>query len=336
MKKKIIITSITAIILAIALCCFYIANQIYTQIYIEHTLLEIKPGSTGRTIASLLFEENVIRNERVFLYLLRYKEADAQIHAGHYLFIGNLNMLEVIEKLAEGGVCVASVRITIPEGLSIFRTLMSIAEQGVGSSYEDLLTLAECPEFARDVTGMEIDTLEGFLYPDTYVFNTHMSDASVLKMMVSNFFQRMESRGICIVDKEQFYRDMILASIVEREVAVRSEMPMVASVFLNRLRIGMRLQADPTVVYHKERDFIHVERVLNRMLRYPSPFNTYYITGLPPSPICSPSSAALHAVQNPANTQYLFFVANTDLSGRHIFTRTYAEHLRYARLWWSR
>jgi UPF0755 protein len=156
-----------------------------------------------------------------------------------------------------------------------------------------------------------------------------MSEEAVLRTMVRNFFNRMNIAHICLEDKEQFYRDLILASIVEREAIFNDEMPLIAGVFQNRLRRGMRLQADPTVVYHLERDFIHRHRVTYSDLRVHTPHNTYIIPGLPPYPICSPSSSAVFAVLNPDPSDYFFFFAQR---GRHVFTRTFEEHSRLLRI----
>ncbi|MCL2064571.1 MAG: endolytic transglycosylase MltG [Candidatus Cloacimonetes bacterium] len=319
--KKILLAIFLIILIGLALFCASIAKMIHEPIEIDYTLMEINKGDTGRTIAKTLLDNEIISNDQLFYYLIRFKKLDRTLKAGHYLFTGDYNMLDVINKIVSGEILVQ--RVTIPEGISIYRTLRILAQNEIGD-YEKLLEKAKDPEFSREITGLNIDTLEGFLYPDTYVFGFNMTEERILGAMVANFYDRMENSFINMTDHRQFYDDLILASIVEREALFNDEMPLIAGVFLNRLRINMRLQADPTAVYHLEPDFIHRYRVTYADIRTETPFNTYVINGLPPHPICSPSVAALFAVQNPEQTRYLFFFA--DGTGRHIFTRTYEEH----------
>ena len=326
MIKKIILIFLLSILIFIALVGAWVAQMVYQPINITHTICEIRSGDTGRIIANRLYEHNVIRNSTLFHLLIRIKGIDRELKAGQYLFTGELNMLEVLEKIVSGEILVE--RVTIPEGFSIYRTFRAITNRGIGN-YDKFLELATDPEFASSITGFDVITLEGFLYPDTYIFGHDMSEEAVLRTMVRNFFNRMNIAHICLADQEQFYRDLILASIVEREAIFNDEMPLIAGVFQNRLRRGMRLQADPTVVYHLERDFIHRHRVTYADLRVPTPHNTYIIPGLPPYPICSPSSAAVFAVLNPDPSDYFFFFAQR---GRHIFTRTFEEHSRLLRI----
>ena len=325
MIKKIVLIMLLSILICMAVIGARIAQLIYKPVSITHTLCEIRSGDTGRTIANTLYEHNVIRNRALFHLLIRLKDLDRDLKAGHYLFTGELNMFEVLEKIVSGEILVE--RITIPEGFSIYRTFRTITNRGIGD-YNRFLELANNSEFASSITGFNIVSIEGFLYPDTYIFGHDMSEEAILRTMVRNFFNRMNIAHICLEDHEQFYRDLVLASIVEREAIFNDEMPLIAGVFQNRLRRGMRLQADPTVVYHLEREFIHRRIVTYADLRVNTPHNTYIIPGLPPYPICSPSSAAIFAVLNPDPSEYLFFFARR---GRHIFTKTFQEHMRLQR-----
>jgi len=324
--KKIFFLTLIVFLIAFALFFAHIARLMYSPIQIHYTLCEINQGDTGNIIAKKLFSNSIITNETLFRFLIRYKKTDRMLKAGHYLFAGEYNMFRVLEKINSGEILVKKV--TIPEGLSIYRTMRILANHEIGD-YEKLLSQAKDPAFSREVTGFEIDTLEGFLYPDTYVFGFNMTAESVLRALVANFFFKVSEGHVETDNKEQFYNDLILASIVEREAIFNDEKPLIAGVFLNRLRRNMRLQADPTAVYHLEPSFIHRSRVTYADLRTETPFNTYLISGLPPHPICSPSLSSIYSVQNPDQTNFLFFFA--DGTGRHKFTRTYEEHSRLLR-----
>lgn len=324
--KKVILIVFIVIFISLALFLAKIAELAYTPVEMHHKLCEIKTGDTGRDIAKTLYKKNIIKNEDLFYIIIRFKKLDRTLKAGHYLFTGKLNMFDTIEKIVSGEILVE--RITIPEGLSLYRTLKIISDHGIGD-YETYLKYAKNPAFASEITNFEVDTLEGFLYPDTYIFGFDMAEESVLRAMVRNFYTRLAASSISIEDKEEFYRDLTLASIVEKEAIFNDEKPLIAGVYLNRMRIGMRLQADPTVTYHLEPDFIHKRLITYRDTRKETPYNTYVISGLPPHPICSPAISSLFAVKHPEKSKYLFFFANK--RGRHIFSETYAEHLRKQR-----
>ena len=235
-------------------------------------------------------------------------------------------MISALDKIITGEIRVK--RVTVPEGMSVYRTMRILADNEIGN-YQRLINKAKDPAFAKEVTGLDINTLEGFLYPDTYLFGLNMTEENIIKHMVQNFFSKISMSDIKSEDKEQFYKDIILASIVEREAIFNDEKPIIAGVFLNRLRINMRLQACPTALYHLESEFTRRRNVTLADTRNRTPYNTYVIYGLPPHPICSPAVSSILAVQKPVQSDYLFFIA--DGTGRHSFNRTYAEHLQRQR-----
>ena len=326
--KKIIITIIILIAFCAGLYLAYlkIMDSVYEPMKIDRVLCEIQTGDAGKTIAEKLYRQKIIKNYFVFDFLIRYKKVDTNLKAGYYLFDGELNMLQVIQKIVSGEILV--VKVTIPEGFSIYRTFKTISDQGLGD-YDTFLDKANNPEFIYKTTGFEVDCLEGFLYPDTYTFGMYMSEENVIGTMVKNFYDKLIDAHLTINDYNEFYNHIILASIVEKEAVFNDEKPMIAGVYLHRLKKGMRLQADPTVTYHLEPEFIHRNRVTYNMTREDTPYNTYVITGLPPKPICSPSVSSIYAVIYPEETTHLFFFA--DKRGRHIFTNTYEEHLERQR-----
>jgi UPF0755 protein len=303
-----------------------VGDIILEKVEIDHILCDIQKGDTGRIIAKKLHEQGVIKNELLFRVLIRIKKIDTGLKAGHYLFSGNLNMIDILDLIVSGVIMVE--RITIPEGYSMFRTFKTLSDRGVGD-YERFLELANNQDFVFNVTGFNITNIEGFLYPDTYLLCLNMTEENVIKTMVNNFFSRLYAAHISIDDKEQFYKDLILASIVEREVIFNDEKPLVAGVYRNRLRRNMRLQACPTVTYYLEREFIYLNRLTYSETRNPSPHNTYVIPGLPPTPICSPSVSTIFATLNYETSNYYFFFA--DRRGRHIYSRTYEEHIKRQR-----
>jgi len=296
---------------------------LYTPIDIDHTLCEIQYGDTGKSISKKLYENNIISNKKLFSLLIRYKDLDKSLKAGHYLFTGKLNMFDVLDLIVSGEILVD--RVTIPEGFSVYRTLKLISSKGIGN-YDKYLLLVKDKDFILSVTGFNVDSLEGFLYPDTYIFGYDMNEENVLKAMVKNFYSRLDQACIIIDDKEQFYKELILASIVEKEVIFNDEKPLIAGVYINRLKNKMKLQACPTVTYYLEPEFKYISNLTYTETRNPSPHNTYVISGLPPTPICSPAVSTMFATLNPDKTPYLFFFA--DRKGRHIFSKNYKDHIR--------
>ncbi|MCK9330803.1 MAG: endolytic transglycosylase MltG [Candidatus Cloacimonetes bacterium] len=301
-------------------------NLIVSPVFVDHILCEIEYGQNARSIARTLYEQGIIKNEKLFYILARLKGLDKDLKAGYYLFYGDLNMIDTVQKIFTGEIIVEKV--IIPEGSSMYRTLKTLADYEIGD-YERLLSLANDRDFIYDLTGFPVDKLEGFLYPDTYIFSYNMQEENVLNVITNNFFKKLNEANVDLTDKDRLYKDIILASIVEKEVIFNDEKPVVSSVYNNRIKKGMRLQADPTVTYYLEPDFIHKRRLTYKDTRYKSPHNTYVINGLPPTPICSPSITSIIAAQNPDSTNYYFFFANR--YGRHIFSETYSQHLRKQR-----
>jgi len=323
LRKKIFLTiSFLLLIVIVVLVWRYISNILNQETYVHHVLCEIHKGATGKEIGEILYDQGIIQNKFLFTFLIRWHKVDTTLKAGYYLFTGNLSMKTVIEKIVSGEIIV--VKVMFPEGISMYRVFRELSENEVGS-YDKYIKLADNTDFIKDVTGLSVTSLEGFLYPDTYIFSPSMSEESVIRVMVKNFYTRVYPPDIKMDNLTQFYKDIILASIIEKEATHNDEKPMIASVYLNRIEKKMKLQADPTVTYHLEPDFVHINRVTYSMLREETPFNTYIISGLPPQPICSPTVSSIFAAQNPETSKFLFFFSNR--RGRHIFTETYKEHI---------
>jgi UPF0755 protein len=291
-------------------------------------LVSVPQGMHTRRIITLLDEEGIIANPTLFHVIVKIEGAEQNLKAGSYLLSPRMTPLEIITELQVGRV--QSERVVIPEGFEIRQIADVLSNEGL----VDRDRFIELASDARLVFGeggpfdVPLSTLEGYLYPDTYLFHQGQTEEEVISQMVNRFIAVTQAEIVPLLGESGFslHEVVTLASIVEREVAVDHERPVVASVYLNRLAIDMPLQADPTVRYvtPEERP-----QVLYRDLEIDSPYNTYRYRGLPPGPIASPGLASMLAVLNPAKTDYFFFVSRRD--GTHEFTRTYNDHLRARR-----
>jgi len=247
---------------------------------------------------------------------------EKDLKAGKYEFTSS-NMIDVLRKLREGGIKVC--RVTIPEGLPIWE-VVEILEKKEIVGKDDFLAFSNNPQsFKEDFSFLSsLENLEGYLYPDTYYFFERENEAEVIR----KFLLRFQEIVLPIYEEENpkvnlsLEEVIILASIVEKEAQVSSEKPLIAAVFHNRLRKGMRLRADPTVKYALGN---FQDRLTYEDLYTSSPYNTYLYYGLPPGPICSPGKDSIYAVLQPAQVDYLYFVAKGDKT--HKFSNTYEEHL---------
>jgi UPF0755 protein len=231
-------------------------------------------------------------------------------------------MIEIIKLIKSGKVLLK--KITIPEGLSAWRTCKLLERKGFGE-YDNFLKVCNDSVYAKKVTGFNIPNLEGFLYPETYHFPEDATEEFIISHLVKEFFNQISNLYFKPYEKLDFYEMIILASIVEREAKLEREKPLIASVYINRINHNYKLQADPTVAYVLELRGKHREKIYYKDLKIDSPYNTYKYMGLPPTPICSPSRSSIAAVLHPADTDYYFFFA--DGSGGHEFTKTYKQHI---------
>jgi UPF0755 protein len=279
------------------------------------TVVYIPEGSGVTAIARQLDEAGVIDDPLVFRLGVRVLGAGRELRAGEYLFPAALSTRDAIDLLRSGRTVVR--RLTLAEGLTSF----------------EILALVEQAEALDGLAGAVPP--EGSLLPETYHYARGDSRAELIARMArarDNLLSDLWARRAPNLPLASPRQAVILASIVEKETAVAAERPLVASVFVNRLKQGMRLQSDPTVVYGLTGGKGALGRALTRKdLQAPNPYNTYLIDGLPPGPIANPGRASLEAVLNPAQTGYLYFVA--DGSGGHAFAKTLAEHNRNVAQW---
>lgn len=312
-----------AIVLAAAL---HFALFLTTPVSPEEELLyTVSPGSSLSNIAAGLEDRGVIANDGYFIALARLKQSAARIQAGEYLFGERpATPTTVLDRLVTGDVRLE--RLTIPEGFALTEIADLVEARELGSAGR-LLDLAHDSDFIESL-GLEVDSLEGYLFPETYTFARGTTEKQLLRAMVGQMKRHMTtellSKGEALdLDRHEL---LTLASIIQKEAGTDEEMPRISSVFHNRLERGMRLQADPTVIYGVE-DFDG--NLTRRHLEDITPYNTYRLSGLPPGPIASPGDEALQAAANPADTDALYFVSRGD--GSHVFSRTLGEHNRAVR-----
>lgn len=287
--------------------------------------VDIAPGSGTRAIGERLQEAGAIRSRYAFALLRALK--GGTLKAGEYRFNHPASATEVYARLVRGDVF--TIAVTIPEGYNIFDIAGAVAASGLVGRDAFLAAERKQVDLIADLSPGAA-SLEGYLYPDTYRFPRTATPESILATMVRRFRQESALLGLSDQTSETnpqtISRIVTMASLIEKEVAVAAERPMVAGVFENRLHRGIPLATDPTVIYAavlagRWRGAIHESD-----LQFDSPYNTYRHAGLPPGPICSPGAAALKAALHPAETDYLYFVA--DAQGHSRFAATLDEHSR--------
>ena len=278
--------------------------------------VEIPQGSGPRPVANLVAREGVVADAELFYLFLRRDKLAPRLKAGEYEFLLPLTPAQVVEKLSSGQV--KQYHFTVPEGLRVDEVLPVVARGELPLKLERLQRLSKDAAFLKKAG---IPGLEGYLYPDTYSFSRHADEEAVLLRMVARAkeeYRKAEGRrrpGVRLDEREV----MTLASIVEKETGAAAERPRISCVFHNRLRLGMKLQTDPTVLYAAMllRGGAFVKNITRKDLETPHPYNTYTTPGLPPGPIASPGAAAIQAALEPLACNDLFFVSRND--GTHVF-----------------
>jgi UPF0755 protein len=285
----------------------------------------IPPGTSLGQVAESLAAHQVIESRRWFRTLARLRGVERSVKAGVYEFRRGSGAWRALGALNRGAV--VAIRFTAPEGLTLW-DLADLAEDQLGVPADSILVAATDTSLAR-VLGMPGESLEGYLLPETYLISAGSSSREVVGMMVREFLRQWPPAWDSRLDTLHLSRRALLslAAIVEAESRHEDERAIIAGVYWNRLRLGMPLQADPTVQYAIEaRTGERKPRLYYKDLAIPSPYNTYLHAGLPPGPINSPGIASMRAALYPDSVPFLYFVAGMD--GRHIFSRTLAEHAR--------
>lgn len=330
MKKKIIVTILVVFILFIAGVSFsgyywyntsknfLLNNNITTEINIE------KGHSYGQLYNELF--SNIETPIYFDIYINKVEKLPQNMKFGYYV-ADNISYYEFIQNIKQG--IQSTVKVTVPEGYNLFDIANAVEKAGVASK-DAFLKLVFDKNVVKEITGHDYVSLEGFLFPGTYLFPKNFGARNVIdtmyadfkKFLPKNFKEKVVAQGL------NEYQALILASIVQKETYNSREAPIVASVYYNRLNIDMILQADPTILYGNFlRGDFEIKIGRSDLRDETNIYNTYKHKGLPPTPICNPSIIALEAVADPAQTKYIFFVASRD--GEHLFSETYEEHKRY-------
>ena len=296
----------------------------------------VEPGESAATIAVRLEELGLVTDGELFRMFIRYHEIDANLEAGEYVLRPNMTMAEIAETLQHARI--EEVTVTVPEGWRAEQVAQMLAKENIVDG-DEFLALVRGGKFDYSLlrNRPEESSLEGFLFPETYRIPAQAEPEDLIERMLSTLDERFtpEMRRLAVERGMTIYEVITLASIVEREAVMAEERPIIAGVFLNRLEQAMYLRADPTVQYAKGYDATTGQWwppvTTEDWEGVDSPYSTYLYPGLPPGPICSPGLSAIQAVLEPADTEYLFFLAKGD--GSHAFATTYEEHLQNQELY---
>ena len=293
----------------------------------QDQLLMIERGTTGSKLAALLEQEKILEHADLLPWLLKLQPQLNKVKAGTYSLTGVKTLQDLLDMINSGKEAQFSVKFiegkTFKEWRKNLENAPHLKQTLQGKSDKEIMALLDIPAVAKAV--YEWNNMDGWLYPDTYNYTPNSTDLELLKRSTTRLQKALDKawserdENLPLADP---YQMLILASIVEKETGVAAERPQVASVFINRLKANMKLQTDPTVIYGMGESY--TGNIRKKDLETITPYNTYMIEGLPPTPIAMVSESALQAVAHPAKTDFYYFVA--DGSGGHKFTRNLNEH----------
>lgn len=329
MNARRILAAIAAVVVVVSAAgAVWVRSSLYRVCTEREIELVVPEGMTGREVLRMLRRRGLLGSELAGRLYLRAAADGRSIHFGHYRIGAGSRPADVLDRLLEGRVEMRTV--TVVEGSDVAAVAQQMASAGVGSEAE-WLEVAGRVEWIRDLAP-EATSLEGFLFPDTYQFAVGIAVEDAARHLVDRFHAVWSEEAAAAPDPwGDPYAVVTLASLVEAETGVAGERERVAGVYLNRLRRGMLLQCDPTVIYALKRRGEWNGRLLRIHWGVDDPYNTYRYPGLPPGPIDSPGRASLDAALHPEEHDFLYFVASPD--GGHTFSRTLAEHNRAVARW---
>ena len=293
----------------------------------QDQLLTIERGTTGSKLAALLEQEKILEHADLLPWLLKLQPQLNKVKAGTYSLTGVKTLQDLLDMLNSGKEAQFSVKFiegkTFKEWRKNLENAPYLKQTLQGKTDKEIMALLDIPAVAKAV--FEWNNMDGWLYPDTYNYTPNSTDLELLKRSTTRLQKALDKawnerdENLPLADP---YQMLILASIVEKETGIAAERPQVASVFINRLKANMKLQTDPTVIYGMGESY--TGNIRKKDLETITPYNTYMIEGLPPTPIAMVSESALQAVAHPDKTDFYYFVA--DGSGGHKFTRNLNEH----------
>jgi UPF0755 protein len=322
--RRALISVALAVIVGVGVIVFAASTWFRVAVYVDTTLpatatqVIIPRGTSFNGVIERLEEKHVLAHPIAFRILARLRHVDAEVKAGEYTFPAHQTSDEILQRLVRGEQ--TAIWLTIPEGFTAKQIAQEIQARGLGNAAAfDQLFLHE----GIELDGTRTPSMEGYLFPSTYLIPTGIDPAGAAKIMVDQFRSELprdaEARAKAL--GRTVPEIVAIASLVEREGKVDDERPLIASVIYNRLRLGMPLEVDASLEYAFPE---HHDVITKRDLEVDSPYNTYRHLGLPPTPIANPGKPSLDAAFRPAHTDYLYYVAKGD--GRHAFAKTLAEH----------
>lgn len=317
MKKALILLLVGIPLFIVSSIAGYVTMKLRESYTGPDKVFVVKNGDTFGKINQRLFNQGLINDKRIFHYYAKYRGVMTKFRAGNFTIPKGSNPVQVLETLVYGQPNLTSI--TIPEGKNMYEIARMLEGAGI-TSEKEFLEAVQHPDLLSRLE-VQANSLEGYLYPETYRFAPNTPAKTVAKTMIDLFNAKTQEINFThpFLNKHQV---VILASVVEKETGAKFERPLIAGVFTNRLKKKMRLQSDPTTVYGiwsrykgniKKSDLLEL-----------TPYNTYKIPALPLGPISNPSLEAINAVLNPEKHDYLFFVSKND--GTHIFSKTYEAH----------
>jgi UPF0755 protein len=326
MKKKILLGLVVIVAIAMIAIVYKAGRFLSTRPSNspDTVIFEVEPRTSFKHIAHTLEEQSLITNAGAFELLARYTGSAGKVRTGEYALRKNMTPREVLQIITSGKSI--EYTFTVQEGLNIYEIAEQLEKQGLGKKSE-FLSLCKDPAVIKEFLGEEESSLEGYLFPETYHVTRFTGARGLIRIMVARFldnYKKIETPSDVKMTRHQI---VTLASIVEKETGAPDERPIVSSVFHNRLRLGMKLQTDPTIIYGilSEKGKFGGNITHQDLIR-PTLYNTYVIAGLPPGPISNPGLDAMKATVHPAKTEFLFFVSRND--GTHVYSKEYAQHLR--------
>ncbi|MDR0675609.1 MAG: endolytic transglycosylase MltG [Elusimicrobiota bacterium] len=315
-----IICIVAMFLILIILSAYKLISSNMQSSDIKNIEIQIKSGLSTKKIANILKSNNLIKNESLFVGLIKLLNYDGKLKSGTYKFSKNTGIINIIRELKLGRD--SFVKVNIPEGFNRFDIALRLENLGIGKK-ETYLKI------------IEMKNLEGHLYPDTYFFSETSKEEEVIEKMektfrnkTDNLFLEAETKGILKNNKFSKQEILTMASIIEKEAVLDRERAIIASVFYNRLKKNIALQSCATVQYAiQEKTGIRKKRLLYKDLEINSEYNTYKNIGLPKNPICSPSLKSIKAALYPADTNYLFFVLSDKNDDSHVFSTKFRDHV---------
>ncbi|WP_295153944.1 endolytic transglycosylase MltG [uncultured Brachyspira sp.] len=293
----------------------------------EKVYFEIKQGEGAYSIANKLELQGLIRNSKIFVIFAKYLKYDRKLLSGYYEIDRSMSMIDIMKYL-NSGKKQAMVKLTIAEGKNIYEIGAYLEEQEF-TTKKEFLEVCHDKEILQQYN-IPADSVEGYIFPSTYYIIKGNSVRTLVIYMIDSLYKKFPD----LQDRAQkigynIHEILTMASIVEKEMGPLDDPKLISSVYYNRLKIDKRLEADPTTIYAMtltKGDYIEKPNLRYSDLRMEHPYNTYKNKGLPPGPICSSGAKAIEAALNPADTDYIFFVA--DGTGKHAFSVTYEEHVK--------